>query len=126
MGADPRRDTRGSRHLGALITLGESIVTFADGGSFTDVVFAAIGVVLAAFGGKLIGYLAKLTKFSAASKVMTRGESFLNSKAFKKVFGESKAALKSGELKTLFHEGPGFKTMMKEIANPFDLELGSS
>jgi len=112
--------------LGALITLVESIVAFANGGSFTDVLFAAVGLVLAAFGGKFIGYLAKLTKFSAASKVMTKGENFLNSKAFKKVFGESKAALKSGELKSLFHEGPGFKTMMKDIANPFDLKLGSS
>lgn len=111
--------------LGALITLTESIVAFANGGSFTDVVFAAVGVVLAAFGGKFVAYLGKLTKFSAASKVMTKGDNFLNSKGFKTVFGESKAALKGGKLKPLFKEGPGFKTMMKDIRNPFDLKLGS-
>ncbi len=110
--------------LGALITLVESIVAFAKGGSFTDVIFAAVGVVLAAFGGKFVAYLGKLVKFQAAAKVMTKGEDFLNSKAFKTVFGESKAALRSGKLKNLFSEGPGFKTMMKDIKNPFDLKLG--
>jgi hypothetical protein len=111
--------------LGALITLVESIVKFANGeGSFTDVIFAAVGVVLAAFGGKIAAYLGKLVKFQAATKVMTKGEDFLNSKGFKVVFGESKAALRSGKLKSLFSDGPGFKTMMNDIKNPFDLKLG--
>lgn len=111
--------------LGALITLVESIVKFANGeGSFTDVIFAAVGVVLAAFGGKIAAYLGKLVKFQAATKVMTKGEDFLNSKGFKAVFSETKSSVRSGKLKSLFSDGPGFKTMMNDIKNPFDLKLG--
>ncbi len=110
--------------LGAVITLVESIVSAVNGGSWTDVLFAAVGVVLTAFGGKFASYLGKLVKFQAASKVMTKGDDFLNSKGFKAVFGESKAALRGGKLKPLFKDGPGFKTMMKDIRNPFDLKLG--
>ncbi|MBK4348408.1 putative T7SS-secreted protein [Lacisediminihabitans changchengi] len=113
--------------LGAVIALVEAIVKFANGeGSLTDVIFAAVGVVLAAFGGKIAAYLGKLVKFQAATKVMTKGSDFLNRKGFKLIFGESKAALRSGKLKSLFSDGPGFKTMMNDIKNPFDLKLGTT
>lgn len=113
--------------LGAVITLVESIVAFANGGSFTNVLFAAAGLVLTAFGGKLIGYLGKLAKFKAAKTAMTEGQTFLNSRKFKAAFdGVSKTKLKTGELKNFFTDGPGFKTMLKEVRNPFDSGLGNS
>lgn len=111
--------------LGALISLIDSIVKFSRGeGSFGDIVFAAVGVVLAAFGGKIVSYLAKLGKFSSLGKLasLKKGsEGFLNSKGFKAVAGITKRDVKS-ELKAL----SSLKGASKEIfQNPFALKLGT-
>ncbi|HEY8914131.1 putative T7SS-secreted protein [Lacisediminihabitans sp.] len=111
--------------LGALITLVESIVKLVNGeGSFSDVLFAAVGVVLAAFGGKFAAYLAKLVRVQAATKVMTKGSNFLKSGAFKTIFGETKTAMKAGKLKGFF-TSPQLGNMVKEVRNPFSLKLGT-
>jgi hypothetical protein len=111
--------------LGALITLVESIVKLVNGeGSFSDVLFAAVGVVLAAFGGKFATYLAKLVRVQTATKVMTKGSNFLKSGAFKTLFGETKTAMKAGKLKGFF-TSPGVSNMVKEVRNPFSLKLGT-
>jgi hypothetical protein len=111
--------------LGALVTLVDASIRLSRGeGSLSDVIFAAVGVVLAAFGGKIVSYLAKLAKFKSAgvlAKVRPGKEGFLNRKAFKTVFGASKNASRQ-ELKTL----TSFKGAMKEIVqSPFDLKLGT-
>lgn len=111
--------------LGALILLIESIVKLVNGqGSLSDVIFAAVGVVLAAFGGKTATYLAKLVRVQAATKVMTKGSNFLKSGAFKTVFGETKTAMKAGKLKGFF-TSPQLGNMVKEVRNPFSLKLGT-
>ena len=113
--------------LGALIALVESIVKLVNGeGSITDVIFAAVGVVLAAFGGKIATYLAKLVKVQAITRFASKGSSdFLKSGAFKSLFGKTKTSmLTDPKLASVFKE-QSFSSMMKDIRNPFDLKLGS-
>ncbi|WP_353987290.1 hypothetical protein [Ruicaihuangia caeni] len=111
--------------LGAIMAMIDAVVKLTRGeGGIMDVVFAAVGLVLAAFGGKIFSYLGKLAKFKAMNKVMTKGDDFLNSKAFKKVFGASKNSFKSGEYRNLFKNGNSFKTFLSDGLNPFKLGLG--
>jgi hypothetical protein len=109
--------------LGALITLIDASVKLSRGeGSLSDVIFAAVGVVLAAFGGKIVSYLAKLAKFKSAGALAGRasGGKGMGYKEFKKVFGVSKKAA-NAELKTL----TSFKGGMKEaFKHPFQLKMG--
>ncbi|TPW72259.1 putative T7SS-secreted protein [Schumannella sp. 10F1B-5-1] len=104
--------------LGAVITLVESIVNLWHGGSWTDVLFAVVGVALACFGGKIATYLGKLAKFKAVTKLnkfqfTSAGFKLTKTKTLKGLGGTFKHG-----------QSQGFKTMMKEIRNPFDLKLG--
>ena len=111
--------------LGALMALVDAGIKYQRGeGSLTNVIFAAIGVVLAAFGGKLVSYIAKLAKFKSAATLtgLRPGQQgFLNSKGFKTVFGVSKQSART-ELKSLTSFKGG---LMQIVQNPFSMKLGS-
>ncbi|MCU1442711.1 MAG: hypothetical protein JWQ59_861 [Cryobacterium sp.] len=111
--------------LGAVIALVDASVKLSRGeGSLSDVIFAAVGVVLAAFGGKLVAHIAKLANVKSAAKVasIAKGkDGYLNSKGFTKVFGASKSATRQ-DLRNI----TGFKAGLKEtLKNPFELKMGT-
>ena len=110
--------------LGAVIALIDASVKLQRGeGSLSDVIFAAVGVVLAAFGGKLVTYLAKAAKAKSAGALAFRASKSkgLYAGQFKKVFGVTKTAARA-ELKSL----TSFKGAAKEIfQNPFESKLGA-
>lgn len=85
--------------LGAIIALVDACVKLSRGeGSIADVVFAAIGVVLAAFGGKALAYLGKLTKMKGFAAIAKNTK--FKPWGFKNISGITKANM-PGELAKL-------------------------
>ena len=106
------------------MTLVDASVKLSRGeGSVSDVVFAAVGVVLAAIGGKLVTQLVKIAKFKSAANIakMTKGsQGYLNSGEFRTMFGVSKKWVPR-ELTS----ATSFKGFTKDVLkNPFELKLG--
>ncbi|MFF1572833.1 putative T7SS-secreted protein [Leifsonia sp. NPDC058292] len=56
--------------IGAVIALVESVIKAMNGGSWVDVAFAAVGVVLAVFGGNIGKYIGKLVKAKGLTVAM--------------------------------------------------------
>ena len=110
--------------LGAMIALIDASIKLQRGeGSLSDVIFAAVGVALAAFGGKLVTYLAKVAKAKSAGALAFRASKTkgLYAGQFKKVFGVTKTAARA-DLKNL----TSFKGAAKEIfQSPFESKLGA-
>lgn len=111
--------------LGAVITLVDSVVKLTRGqASWGDVAFAAAGVLLAAFGGKLVAHLAKIAKFKSLAQLASPkpgAVGFMSSKAFKSISGISKATVKQ-EMKSLTK----WSTILKQtFKSPFASNLGT-
>jgi len=56
--------------IGAVIALVESVVKAINGGSWVDVAFAAVGLVLTVFGGNIAKYIGKLVKAKGLTVAM--------------------------------------------------------
>ncbi|GAB3411437.1 hypothetical protein GCM10027515_33000 [Schumannella luteola] len=107
--------------IGALITLVESVVKALNGGSWMDVAFAAVGVVLSVFGGNIGKYLGKLVKAKGLTIAMKAPR-----REFKALTGISKGK-KGSELADVQHllGQPGkLPSAMKDIfgTNPFKVK----
>ncbi|WP_158865641.1 putative T7SS-secreted protein [Leifsonia sp. AG29] len=109
--------------VGAVITLVESVVKAMNGGSWVDVAFAAVGLVLTVFGaniGKYIGNLVKAKGLTVAMKLPRRQFTLLT--------GISKGS-KAAELKdvqAMLGSPKVLPNVMKEVfgKNPFKLTTG--
>ena len=117
--------------VGAVIALVDACVKLSRGeGSIADVVFAAIGAVLAAFGGKALAYLGKLTKMRGFAAIAKNTK--FKPWGFKNISGITKANM-PGELAKL-QSWSGFmnevvkKSFMPQkpfaefLSNPWGLE----
>lgn len=111
--------------VGAVISLVESVIKAMNGdGSWVDVAFAAVGVVLAVFGGNIGKYIAKLVKAKGLTVAMK-----LPRRQFKALTGITKgkkaAALK--DVQAMVNSPKALPNVMKEVfgTNPFKITPAS-
>jgi len=111
--------------VGAVISLVESVIKAMNGdGSWADVAFAAVGVVLAVFGGNIGKYIGKLVKAMGLPAAMK-----LPRRQFKALTGITKgnkaAALK--DVQAMVNSPKALPNVMKEVfgTNPFKITPAS-
>jgi hypothetical protein len=106
--------------VGALITLVEASIKAHNGGSWGDVAFAAVGVVLTVFGGNIGKYLGKVVKAKGLTAAMK-----LPRKQFKSLTGISRGqkGKQLADVQKMLHSPKKLPNAMKEVfgRNPFKI-----
>jgi hypothetical protein len=104
--------------IGAVISLVESVVKAINGGSWVDVAFAAVGLVLTVFGGNIGKYIGKLVKAKGLTIAMK-----LPRKQFTALTGITRGnkAKELGDVQKLLGSPKRLPNVMKEVfgTNPF-------
>lgn len=120
--------------VGAIIALVEAIVKVGNGGSWGDVAWAAVGVVLAVFGGNIAKYAGKLAKAKGIDAALKQSAKMKGpSKSFTKLTGiaskQRTAELK--DVKAMLGSPKKLPNVMKEVfgTNPLKIaekDLGAA
>jgi len=110
--------------IGAVISLVEASIKAMNGGSWGDVAFAAVGLVLTVFGGNIGKYLGKVVKAKGITAAMTRSKG-----QFKALTGITKGQ-KGAQLKdvqAMLGSPKKLPNAMKEVfgTNPFQVKIKS-
>ena len=104
--------------IGAVISLVESVVKAINGGSWVDVAFAAVGLVLTVFGGNIGKYIGKLVKAKGLTIAMK-----LPRKQFTALTGITRGnkAKELADVQKLLGSPKRLPNVMKEVfgTNPF-------
>jgi len=120
--------------VGAVIAVVESIVKLQDGGSWGDVAWAGVGLVLAVFGGNIAKYAGKLAKAKGIDAALKQASTMKGpSKSFTKLTGiaSKQKATELKDVKALLGSPKKLPNVMKEVfrTSPFKIaerDLGAA